>query len=83
VTLIQMMGRSVLAMAGIASLATGSLADSPAKVSNDQSWVEVSNQYSDLVLRTKARFSPESAGDLGVDGLDDEIVDLRENVYER
>lgn len=45
--------------------------------------MEVSNQHSDLVLRTLARFSPESAGDLGVDGLDEEIVDLRENLYER
>lgn len=49
----------------------------------DQSWIETSNENSNLVLESLARFSPENAGGFGVDGLDEEIMDLREGVRER
>ena len=49
----------------------------------DQSWVDISNKNAEVVLRSIAKFSPESAGRLGVDGLDEEIGDMRANVYER
>ncbi len=48
-----------------------------------KSWVEISNGHARVVLESIAKFSPESAGSIGVDGLDEEIGDLRENVYER
>ena len=46
-------------------------------------WVEKSNEHAQIVLEAVAKFSPESAGSIGVDGLDEEILDLRERLYER
>ena len=46
-------------------------------------WVEKSNQHARIVLESVARFNPETAGSIGVDGLDEEILDLREGLYER
>jgi len=46
-------------------------------------WVEKSNAHSQIVLEALAKFNPESAGGIGVDGLDEEILDLREGLYER
>lgn len=53
----------------------------PARAEDD--WVEKSNAHAQIVLESLARFNPEAAGSLGVDGLDEEIVDLREDLYER
>jgi len=52
-------------------------------LAQEKSWVEVSNEHADLVLQSIAKFSPESAGSIGVDGLDEEIGDLRAGLYER
>ncbi len=49
----------------------------------DTDWVETSNAHAQIVLESISRFSPESAGGIGVDGLDEEIFDNREGVYER
>ena len=38
---------------------------------------------SQVVLAALAKLSPESAGSMGVDGLDEEITDLGPGVYER
>lgn len=46
-------------------------------------WVEKSNGHARIVLEAIARFNPETAGSIGVDGLDEEILDLREGLYER
>ncbi len=46
-------------------------------------WVERSNENAQLVLDMLAQFGPEGAAALGVDGLDEEIFDLRPKVYER
>ncbi len=46
-------------------------------------WVEDSNRHARLVLDVLAKFSPEGAARLGVDGLDEEIFDLRAGVFER
>ena len=65
------------------SLLTACLLAPFAVIAEDQSWVDISNKNADVVLRSIAKYSPESAGSLGVDGLDEEIGDMRENVYER
>ena len=49
----------------------------------DNSWVEESNKNARLVLDLLASFGPEGAASLGVDGLDEEIFDLKAGVYER
>jgi hypothetical protein len=46
-------------------------------------WVQKSNEHAQVVLEAVAKFNPESAGSIGVDGLDEEILDLREGLYER
>ena len=46
-------------------------------------WVQKSNEHAQVVLEAIAKFSPEGAGSIGVDGLDEEILDLRERLYER
>ncbi|MGA8205679.1 MAG: DUF885 family protein, partial [Woeseiaceae bacterium] len=60
-----------------ACLAAGS---SPAA---EPDWVVKSNRYSQVVLAALAKLSPESAGSMGVDGLDEAITDLGPGVYER
>lgn len=49
----------------------------------DQNWVAQSNRNAQVLLKLMAEFAPEQAGQLGVDGLDDKIFDLRPGVYER
>jgi hypothetical protein len=46
-------------------------------------WVARSNQNTRLVLESEARFFPEAYGSLGVDGLDEQIFDLRPGLSER
>jgi Bacterial protein of unknown function (DUF885) len=53
-------------------LAAGSAVAQPAP----PAWVAKSDQNTQLLLEIQARFSPESAGNLGIAGLDEEIFDL-------
>lgn len=46
-------------------------------------WVEKSNEHAQIVLDLLAKLSPEGAGRLGVDGLDEEISDLGPGIVER
>jgi hypothetical protein len=55
---------------------------SPANAAEDD-WVAKSNEYANLLLQDIAKFSPEGAGGLGVDGLDEEVRDLGPDVFER
>jgi hypothetical protein len=61
-------------------LAIGSV--SPA-VAGEASWIEKSNAHAKVVLDALAKFSPEGAGSLGVDGLDEQIMDLGPGIQER
>ncbi|MEL7451428.1 MAG: DUF885 domain-containing protein, partial [Pseudomonadota bacterium] len=42
-----------------------------------------SNENADMVMLIWATYGPEGAGSIGVDGLDEEITDLKPEVYER
>jgi len=46
-------------------------------------WIERPNAIAYKLLESQAKFAPEFAGQSGVDGYDDQIFDLRENLYER
>lgn len=46
-------------------------------------WIATSNGNAQVLLDVMAEFQPEQAASLGVDGHDDEIMDLRENVTQR
>lgn len=49
----------------------------------DIDWVAKSNEHASIVLDALAKYSPEGAGNLGVDGLDEEISDFKERIFER
>ena len=46
-------------------------------------WVKRSNDIAYTVLESGAKFAPEFSGQMGVDGYDEEVFDLGENLYER
>ena len=46
-------------------------------------WVARSNQNAEVLLKTISDFSPEGAGQLGMTGFDDKILDLKPGIYER
>lgn len=52
------------------------IAGSAAAQTAPPAWVAKSDQNTQLLLETLARFSPEAAAELGVPGLDEEILDL-------
>ena len=55
----------------------------PAALADDADWVEKSNGHAQVVLEVMSQFSPEGAGRIGVDGLDEQITDLGPGIYER
>ena len=70
---------TVVAVPALLLVAAGShaAATSPA-------WVERSNNNSALLLQLTAKYDPESASQVGVDGFDEQISDLsRDSQYER
>jgi hypothetical protein len=46
-------------------------------------WVQRSDENTQILLEVLARFSPEGAGELGISGLDEEIVDWKPGFRER
>jgi len=46
-------------------------------------WVQKSNQNAQLLINVVAKYSPESAGESGVEGLDDQITVLSSDLPER
>jgi len=61
----------------------GLVAGVSAVLADDADWVEQSNEHSQTVLEVFSKFSPEGAGSIGVDGLDEQISDLGPGIYER
>lgn len=46
-------------------------------------WITTSNANAMVVLEVMARFAPEMAGQVGLPGLDDQVLDLKPGLYER
>ncbi|NIM70068.1 MAG: DUF885 family protein [Xanthomonadales bacterium] len=46
-------------------------------------WVQRSNEIAYRLLESQARFTPEFASQMGVDGFDEEVFDLGPNLYQR
>jgi hypothetical protein len=55
----------------------------PVMAATEGSWVARSNAHTQLVLEFLAKYNPEGAASLGVDGLDEQIFDLGENSHPR
>lgn len=69
-------GAVLVAPAGRAAPAASDAPAAPAARSSVPGWVERSNQSARLLLAVMARFAPESAGELGLDGYDEQTLDL-------
>ena len=46
-------------------------------------WIAKSDANAQVLLQVIARFSPEGAGQIGVSGLDEQVLDLQPRLYER
>lgn len=68
------------AMLGAITLAFASLAGSAAAA--EPAWVAKSNDNAKLLLNVMAKYSPESASSLGVDGYDELITDMSRDLYD-
>ena len=66
----------------LTSLAFLCLAATPA-LAADTSWVDKSNEHAQVVLAAFAKLAPEGAGNMGIDGLDEEISDLTPGFQDR
>jgi hypothetical protein len=49
----------------------------------NRDWVETSNEHAQVLLRAMARLSPEAAARYGVEGVDDQILDLSPGYLKR
>ncbi len=49
----------------------------------EQDWVKRSNEIAYKILESGAKFAPEFSGQTGVDGYDEEIFDLRDDLVKR
>jgi uncharacterized protein (DUF885 family) len=70
-------------MLGVALGLSSSALTAQAAAPQPPAWVAESNQNTQIVLKTFAEFAPEQAGQLGVDGLDDQATNLTPDVIER
>jgi hypothetical protein len=73
------MRRTLFALCSIAFLAAATLA--PAR--DVPAWVAKSDANARILLDVFARFSPEAAGQLGVEGVDERIADFGPEVFDR
>jgi uncharacterized protein (DUF885 family) len=48
----------------------------------EPAWVTKSNQNAKLLLNVQAKYSPENASSLGVDGYDEQITDMSRDLFE-
>ena len=52
-------------------------------VAAEQEWISESNRYAEKLLVVNARYGPENAASLGVEGHDSEVLDLKPRFLER
>ncbi len=72
-----------LVLAVLLAALTAGLQSSHAQQQKSPAWVAQSNADAQIVLSIFAKYNPESAGRFGVDGLDDQIIDLKPRLLER
>src|SRR5690606_36621571 len=59
------------------------LLSGPFALSQDRDWIEESNRHAQLLLEVLAKYAPETAASLGVEGYDENIFDLGPRFSER
>ena len=68
---------------GVALGLSGPALAAPAAAPQPPAWVAESNQDTQILLKTFADFAPESAGQIGVDGLDEQATNLTPDFIDR
>jgi uncharacterized protein (DUF885 family) len=71
-----------LLIAALASLLALPAVAKPAAAPTPQAWVVKSNENAKLLLEVLAKYGPEGATQLGVDGYDEKILDLSRDQFE-
>jgi uncharacterized protein DUF885 len=75
---------AVLALAPLTASAALSAQTTPAPAPTPRpAWIAKSDANADVLLKVFARFAPEGAGQIGVSGLDEQVLDLQPRLYER
>ena len=74
---------SKLLTLGVALGLSGAALAAPAAAPQPPAWVAESNQDTQILLKTFADFAPESAGQIGVDGLDEQATNLTPDFIDR
>lgn len=49
----------------------------------ESNWTDESNQHATVLLQILAKYQPEDAASLGVEGFDDQVIDLKPNLSQR
>lgn len=70
-------------LAGALLLVASALSGAAFAQASPPAWVAKSDQNTQVVLEALAKAAPEGAGQLGIDGLDEEIFDLKPGFEER
>jgi uncharacterized protein (DUF885 family) len=78
----QMASALFSALAFSAFCMTTTLVVSNTAYAAEQAWITKSNSNAKLLLNFMGKYSPEGAGSLGVDGLDEKITDLSRDFYD-
>ena len=65
------------------TLSIVSLAVSAQTAPAEPEWVLTSNGHAELLLQINAKYSPESASSLGIEGYDDQVLDLNPQFQQR
>lgn len=79
-------GAALLVLIVLAAATAPALAAPPAAAKPSEktpSWIQRSDQNTQVVLEVMARLAPENAGQLGIEGQDENIMDLRSGFVER
>ncbi len=71
------------AFASILLLLVAGAAGAADSAATGQAWVKESNENAKILLESIAKFAPEFASQLGVEGYDDQVADLKPKAYER
>ena len=79
----QSMENRMNGVAGVVSFLIMSLVVPLADAAEPPAWVKQSDENAQIALAVFARYRPESAGQTGVPGLDEDILDLKPAVYDR
>ena len=65
------------------AMLTGVMAMSAPLLAQEQDWVKRSNEIAYKILESGAKYAPEFSAQSGVDGYDEAIFDLKENLVQR